>query len=204
MCIRDRPNKAFSAGLFHGEPVGMAADHLKLNLTELAALSERRIYRLTTGQLSGRLPPALARKDRPNMGLMVPQSTAAALVSECRSLCYPSTADSLPTCEDQEDHVAMSTTAARGAAEIAGHARWVLAVELLAASHALWWRLDQGEETLGAGSHAALQVVEATLGGRGSEAPADDMTRLVRAIETGQLRHAAREAIGGFSEVWHA
>ncbi|MCO4747735.1 MAG: aromatic amino acid lyase [Proteobacteria bacterium] len=193
----DHPNKAFSAGLFHGEAVGMAADHLKLTLTELAALSERRVYRLTTGHLSGRLPPALVRGDRPGMGLMVPQTTAAALVSECRALCYPSSADSLPTCEDQEDHVAMSTTSARGAAELAENARFVVAIELLAASHALWWRLDEEPSiVLGAAPRAALAVVEQVLGGRGGEAPSEDIAKLASALASGAIRDAVEAAIG--------
>ena len=105
------PNKAFSAGLFHGEPIGFAADHLKLALCELAAISERRLYRLTTGKLSGTLPPLL--RSGPHLGLVIPQTSAAALVSENRQLAWPASVDSIPTCEDQEDHVAMSTTAAR-------------------------------------------------------------------------------------------
>lgn len=189
-------NKAFSAGLFHGEPVGMAADHLKLALTELTALAERRIYRLTTGHLSGPLPAALVHGDRPNIGMMVPQTTAAALVAECRALCYPSTADSLPTCEDQEDHVAMSTTSARGAAEIVRCARSVLAIELLAASNALWHRLDADQAVLGAGPAAALAAVEAVLGGRGGEAPADDMAKLEAALASGAIRQAVAEVVG--------
>jgi histidine ammonia-lyase len=196
----EEDNKAFSAGLFHGEPVGMAADHLKLVLTELTALAERRIYRLTTGHLSGRLPSALVHGDRPNIGMMVPQTTAAALVAECRSLCFPSTADSLPTCEDQEDHVAMSTTAARGAAEIAHRSRSVLAIELLAASHALWHRLEDGDVQLGKGPAVALGVVEETLGGRGGEAPADDIARLEEALEKGAVREAVGEVVS-LSEV---
>ncbi|TNE84811.1 MAG: aromatic amino acid lyase [Deltaproteobacteria bacterium] len=197
----DDANKAFSAGLFHGEPVGMAADHLKLALTELAALAERRIYRLTTGHLSGRLPPALVHGDRPNMGLMVPQTTAAALVAECRSLCFPSTADSLPTCEDQEDHVAMSTTSARGAAEIAVNARSVLAIELLASANALWYRLDEPGSKLGVGPASALAAVESVLGGRGGEAPADDIAKLEVALRSGVFREAVRQAVGELTEV---
>ena len=84
-------NKAFSAGMFHGEPVGFAADHAKLAICELAALSERRTYRLTTGHLSARLPPLLA--DGPGLGLMTPQVSAAALVSENRRLSVPASAD---------------------------------------------------------------------------------------------------------------
>ena len=66
-------NKAFSAGMFHGEPVGIPLDVLKIAISEVANLSERRLYRLTTGSLSQRLPPALASKDRPELGMMVPQ-----------------------------------------------------------------------------------------------------------------------------------
>ena len=127
----EEPNKAFSAGLFHGEPVGFAADHAKLALCELAALSERRTYRLTTGHLSARLPALLA--DGPGLGLMMPQVAAAALVSENRRLAMPCSVDSLPTCEDQEDHVAMSTTAARRAEEVLRNCEQVIAIELLAA-----------------------------------------------------------------------
>ena len=162
----DGLNKAYSAGLFHGEPLGLAADHLKLVLCELAALSERRIFRLTTGSLSSFLPPLLARQDRPSIGLMAPQTTAAALVSENRSLAYPSSADSLPTCEDQEDLVAMSTTAARRAAEVLENTRLVVAIEWLCASHALWWRQREDSTVcLGEGTSAALSLAEEVLGG---------------------------------------
>lgn len=180
------PNKAYSAGLFHGEPVGMAADHLKLAISELAALSERRIFRLTTGSLSSRLPPLLA--DKPGIGLMAPQTTAAALVSENRSLAYPSSVDSLPTCEDQEDLVAMSTTAARRAREVVENARHVVAIEWLCAARALWVRLDEEPTlTLGVGTRAALDSVEEVLGGRGGEVPSEDMVALSNALQSGQL-----------------
>ena len=89
---------------FHGEPVGIPLDVLKIAISEVANLSERRLYRLTTGSLSQRLPPGLASKDRPQMGMMVPQTTAAALVSENKALGWPASMDSIPTCEDQEDH----------------------------------------------------------------------------------------------------
>ncbi|MDP6934432.1 MAG: histidine ammonia-lyase, partial [Myxococcota bacterium] len=157
-------DKAYSAGLFHGEPVGIAADILKIAVSELASLSERRLYRLTTGSLSARLPPALAHRDRPELGLALPQTTAAALVSENKSLCWPSSVDSIPTCEDQEDHVAMSTTAARGAVRIVENARRVVAIELLGAASALAFRREESPEArLGIGTHAALEQVENVL-----------------------------------------
>jgi len=191
----DHPNKAFSAGLFHGEPVGFAADHAKLALCELAALSERRIYRLTTGHLSSRLPPALA--DGPGLGLMTPQVTAAALVAANRQLAMPSSVDSMPTCEDQEDHVAMSTTAARHAQAVLRNAEQVIAIELLGAAKGLWVRLTEPGVALGIGSAAALEAVQRALGGpRSADVPADDLERLVALVRTGALVRAVEERVG--------
>ena len=153
----DGDNKAFSAGMFHGEPVGIPLDVLKIAVAEMANLSERRLYRLTTGSLSQRLPPALASKDRPVLGMMVPQTTAAALVSENKALGWPASMDSIPTCEDQEDHVAMSTTAARRAASVITNARRVVAIELLGAVRALQFRQSEAPDiTLGRGTAEGL------------------------------------------------
>jgi histidine ammonia-lyase len=176
----DPDDHAYSAGLFHGEPVGMAMDLAKIAVAEVGSLSERRLFRLTTGTLSQRLPPGLARHDRPELGLMLPQTTAAALVSENKALGWPSSMDSIPTCEDQEDHVAMSTTAARRAAEVLVNVRRIIAIELLGASHALAFRRDEDAGlVLGAGTRPALSTVEATLHGfQGDRAPADDIALL--------------------------
>jgi histidine ammonia-lyase len=190
-------NKAFSAGLFHGEPIGMAADHLKLCLCELGAIAERRVYRLTTGNLSARLPPLLAEREGLRMGLMMPQVSAAALVAHNRQLAWPASADSIPTCEDQEDHVAMSTTAARRATEVLRNTEQIIAIELLAAAKGLWARqaADSGV-VLGEGTRAALQAVEATLGGRRtSEAPSDDLVKLVGLVRSGGLVRAVEPVV---------
>jgi histidine ammonia-lyase len=160
LILLDEPdeNKAFSAGMFHGEPVGIPMDVLKIAVSELANLSERRLYRLTTGSLSQRLPPALASKDRPELGMMVPQTTAAALVSENKALGWPASVDSIPTCEDQEDHVAMSTTAARRAARVVENSRRVVAIELLGAVRALEFRIAETPGLrLGAGTAEGLR-----------------------------------------------
>jgi histidine ammonia-lyase len=193
----DDPNKAFSAGLFHGEPIGMACDHLKLCLIELGAIAERRVYRLTTGNLSARLPPLLAEREGLRLGLMMPQVSAAALVAHNRQLGWPASADSIPTCEDQEDHVAMSTTAARRATEVLRNTEHILAIELLAASKALWSRLETDPSVvLGRGTAAALARVEEVLGGRRtSEAPADDLEALVALVRGGGLKHAVTPVV---------
>ncbi|MEN0063774.1 MAG: aromatic amino acid ammonia-lyase [Myxococcota bacterium] len=190
----DDVNRAFSAGLFHGEPVGFAADHAKLALCELAALAERRIYRLTTGHLSSRLPPLLA--DGPGLGLMLPQVAAAALVAENRQLAMPSSVDSLPTCEDQEDHVAMSTTAARRAADVLANAEQVVAIELLGAAKGLWVRKTEGGVSLGRDTGPGLEAVEHTLGGPQTSIPSDDIARLTEAVRQGHIVDAVEKALG--------
>ncbi|MSQ03187.1 MAG: histidine ammonia-lyase [Myxococcales bacterium] len=179
-------NHAFSAGLFHGEPVGIAADAMKIGVSELASLSERRLYRLTTGSLSSRLPPGLAGRDRPDLGMLVPQTTAAALVSENKALAWPMSVDSIPTCEDQEDHVAMSTTAAWRLWEVVQNSRRVVAIELLCASRALRMRLDEARGVrLGAGAEAALPLVEAIVAE--AEVPGDAIERIASRIAAGDF-----------------
>lgn len=189
LILLDEPgeNKAFSAGMFHGEPVGIPMDVLKIAISEVANLSERRLYRLTTGSLSQRLPPALATKDRPELGMMVPQTTAAALVSENKALGWPASMDSIPTCEDQEDHVAMSTTAARRAARVLENARRVVAIELQGAVRALEYRQSQNRGVaLGVGTAEGLSRAAAVLHGLGSGAtPSEEIEALTTWIKDG-------------------
>ena len=174
----DDPNKAFSAGLFHGEPVGLAADHLKLSLSEVGSISERRIFRLTTAILSAELPPLLSRD---GVGLMAPQGTAAALVLENRSLAWPASVDSIPTCEDQEDHVAMSTTAARRAAEVGRNTRDIIAIEFLCALEALRHRCEDASVQLGAGSRVVTRFLEGVVVGNDG-VPSDDIRAISERI----------------------
>ena len=180
-------NKAFSAGMFHGEPIGMAIDSLKIAICELASISERRLYRLTTGNLSQRLPPGLAGKDKPALGMMVPQTTAAALVSENKSLAWPASVDSIPTCEDQEDHIAMSTVAARRCWKVLENARYVIAIELLTAAHALEHRLEENPKyKLGKGSQQGFQLVHDLLFDLDSEVLISDQIEAIsKTIQTG-------------------
>ena len=195
----DGDNKAFSAGMFHGEPVGIPLDVLKIAVAEVANLSERRLYRLTTGSLSQRLPPALASKDRPVLGMMVPQTTAAALVSENKALGWPASMDSIPTCEDQEDHVAMSTTAARRAASVVSNARLVIAIEMLGAVRALQFRLkDEPGVRLGRGTQVGVQRAAGILSNLGpNRTPSEEIEALAGWIEAG----GHRDAVSGLEPI---
>ncbi len=128
-----------SGGNFHAEPVAFAADNLALAIAEIGALSERRIAMLIDDGLS-QLPPFLVRQGGLNSGFMLAQVTAAALASENKSLAHPASVDSLPTSANQEDHVSMSTFAARRLATMAANTRGIVAIELLAAAQGIDFR----------------------------------------------------------------
>ena len=127
---------AISGGNFHAQPVAFAADVISMALCEVGSISERRIAVLIDPKMSG-LPPFLTEDSGANSGLMIPQVTAAALVSENKSLAYPASVDSIPTSAGQEDHVSMAPIAARKAGQIARNAAGVIAVELIAAAQGI-------------------------------------------------------------------
>jgi histidine ammonia-lyase len=125
-----------SGGNFHAEPVAFAADTLALALAEIGALSERRIALLIDSSLSG-LPPFLVREPGINSGFMIAHVTAAAAASENKSLAHPASVDSLPTSANQEDHVSMSTFAARRLQPMANNVTTIVAIEWLAAAQGI-------------------------------------------------------------------
>lgn len=131
---------AVSGGNFHGQPLALAADFLKIALAEIGSISERRIARLVDRRLNEGLPAFLAEKRGLNSGFMATQLTASALVSENKVLAHPASVDSIPTSANQEDHVSMGTIAARQAAEILRNVEYVVAIEILAALQALEFR----------------------------------------------------------------
>jgi histidine ammonia-lyase len=138
------PEKAYSGGNFHGEPIGMAMDFLGIAISELAAISERRIFRLMDEKLNKDLPPMLVNSKEEaglNSGLMMLQYTAAALVLENQTLATPDSVHSLPTSAEQEDHNANSMTAARHARQIIENAAQVLSIELYTGARAMDLRL---------------------------------------------------------------
>ena len=141
--VTDNPlifgDEILSGGNFHGEPVALAADALALAVAEIGALSERRVALLIDPSLSG-LPPFLVEHGGVNSGFMLAQVTAAALASENKSLAHPASVDSLPTSANQEDHVSMSTFAARRLADMAANSAGIVAIELLAAAQGIDFR----------------------------------------------------------------
>jgi histidine ammonia-lyase len=125
-----------SGGNFHGEPMALAADVLAIGISELGAISERRIEKLTNTAFSG-LPPFLTRDAGLNSGFMMAQVTAAALASENKTFCHPASVDSIPTSADKEDHVSMGMGAALKLQPIVTNTYRILAIELTAAAQGI-------------------------------------------------------------------
>ncbi|HEY4595611.1 MAG TPA: aromatic amino acid lyase, partial [Thermoanaerobaculia bacterium] len=136
-----RERLSYSAGNFHGEPVGMAADVLAIALAELASISERRAQMLLDSNQNRNLPSNLVPHRGINSGLMIVQYAAAGIVSENKVLAHPASVDSIPTSANAEDHNAMSTIAARKVRTVLRNAQSVLAIELLVAAQAVEWRV---------------------------------------------------------------
>ena len=127
-----------SAGNFHGEPIAMPMDFLAIAMCELANISERRIYKLVSGTRG--LPSFLVANPGVNSGFMIPQYTAASIVSLNKSLATPSSVDSIPSSQGQEDHVSMGANAAIKLYKVVLNTERVLAIELFNAAQALDFR----------------------------------------------------------------
>ncbi|QKY70687.1 histidine ammonia-lyase [Lentibacillus sp. CBA3610] len=134
--IFDDGELVISGGNFHGQPIALAMDFLKIAIAELANIAERRVERLVNPQLND-LPPFLSPKPGLESGAMIMQYTAASLVSENKTLAHPASVDSIPSSANQEDHVSMGTIAARHAGSIIQNARRVLAIECICALQAI-------------------------------------------------------------------
>lgn len=148
----DNPNifvdedEILSGGNFHGQPLAMALEYMGLALAELGSISERRVYQLLSGTRG--LPLFLIANPGLNSGLMIAQYTGAALVSQNKQLCTPAVVDTIPSSNGQEDHVSMGANSAVKCFQILNNLRNLLAIELLTASQALWFRspLKTGSE----------------------------------------------------------
>lgn len=142
--VTDNPNifveddLILSGGNFHGQPLALVLDFLAIALAELGSISERRTYQLISG-LRG-LPPFLAKDPGVNSGMMIPQYTAASIVSQSKQLCTPASVDSIVSSNGQEDHVSMGANAATKCRRVADNTEKVLAIELLNAAQALEFR----------------------------------------------------------------
>ena len=127
-----------SAGNFHGEPIAMPMDYLALALTELSSISERRIYKLIAGVRG--LPSFLVARPGLNSGFMITQYTAASIVNQSKGLCWPTSCDTIPSSQGQEDHVSMGANSATKLLRVAANTGRVLAIELMTAAQALEFR----------------------------------------------------------------
>ncbi|HET7618222.1 MAG TPA: histidine ammonia-lyase [Vicinamibacterales bacterium] len=176
-----------SGGNFHGAPVGLAADTIVLALAQLATISERRSDRLVNPALSG-LPPFLTPDSGLHSGYMIAQVTAAALVSEIKTLAHPASVDTIPTSANREDHVSMSMAAALKADRAVSLAIRVTAVELLLACQAIDLLAPLATSPALAPVHSLIRSAVPTLDV--DRPPAPDIERIAGWIRTGALERA--------------
>jgi histidine ammonia-lyase len=184
--------ECLSGGNFHAQPVAFAADIMAMALCEIGSISERRVAVLIDPKMSG-LPPFLIPDSGVNSGFMIAQVSAAALVSENKSLAFPASVDTIPTSAGQEDHVSMATHGAVKARRIAGNAAGVIGIELLAAAQGLAFHAPL----------ATSPALEAALAAIRAEVPfyerdrymADDLAWARQAVIDGALSRAVEESL---------
>ncbi|MCW6534920.1 histidine ammonia-lyase [Sphingomonas lycopersici] len=187
-------DEALSGGNFHAEPVAFAADMIAIAICEIGSIAERRIAMLVDPALSG-LPAFLTPRPGLNSGFMIPQVTAAALVSENKQRAYPASVDSIPTSANQEDHVSMAAHGARRLLAMAANAAHVIGIEALAAAQ-------------GCDFHAPLTssgALEAARGAIRGEVPtladdrhfAPDMAKATALVTSGALVKASGATLPG-------
>jgi histidine ammonia-lyase len=140
--------EVISGGNFHGQPMALAFDFMKMAISELADISERRTERLVNPALSEGLPPFLTKHSGVCSGFMIAQYAAASMVSENKIYDHPACVDSIPSSGNQEDHVSMGTTSARTAAMVLDNAEKVLGIELACAAQGIWLREQSGESSI--------------------------------------------------------
>jgi histidine ammonia-lyase len=192
--VTDNPilidGEAVSGGNFHGEPLALTFDYLALALTEWANISERRTYLLLNG--TDGLPVMLISDTGINSGFMLPQYTAAALVSECKVLSHPASVDSIPTSLGQEDHVSMGAASVLKCWQVLDWAETVLAIELLCAAQALDYRLPL---RAGRGPRAAHEAVRRHVAhAEQDRAYGDDIRTCLDLLRSGEILTAIEAA----------
>jgi histidine ammonia-lyase len=186
--------EALSGGNFHGEALGLALDHLCLCLSGFATIAERRIARVVDPDLNNGLPAFLTPDPGRRSGFMLAHYTAASLVSENRSACFPASSDSIPTSAGQEDHVSMGATSARKAAAALANTERVIAIEVLAACQGLDLRAPL---TPAPATEAVLAAVRSVSPALDDDRPLHADIEAVRdLIGAGTLVAAAEDRIG--------
>jgi histidine ammonia-lyase len=187
---RNFEGDVISGGNFHGEPLAFALDFLGIALSALAGISERRIERLVNPALSEGLPPFLAQGAGLNSGFMMPQVTAAALVSENKVLAHPASVDSITTSGNKEDYVSMGMTAAIKLKRIVENTRNVLAIEAMAVAQAIDFLAPLKTSKRGQAAHAAIRSVCPTM--EKDRVMYKDLARLAELIASGKVAGVVR------------
>jgi histidine ammonia-lyase len=179
-----------SGGNFHGEPLAFALDFLAIALSALAGISERRIERLVNPALSEGLPPFLAPGAGLNSGFMMPQVTAAALVSENKVFAHPASVDSITTSGNKEDYVSMGMTAALKLRRVVENTRNVLAIEAMAVAQALDFLAPLKTSKRGQAAHAVIRSVCTTM--EKDRVMYPDFARMAELLAAGRIAEALR------------
>jgi histidine ammonia-lyase len=174
-----------SGGNFHGEPIAFALDFMAIALSALAGISERRLERLVNPALNEGLPPFLAPGAGLNSGFMMPQVTAAALVSENKVLSHPASVDSITTSGNKEDYVSMGMTAALKLRRVVENARNVLAIEAMAAAQALDLVAPLTTGKRGQRACAAIRAVSSKM--EKDRVMYEDFARIAQVIASGKI-----------------
>src|SRR6266852_2013764 len=186
----DGEGDVLSGGNFHGEPLAFVLDFLGIALSALAGISERRIERLVNPALNEGLPPFLAPGAGLNSGFMMPQVTAAALVSENKVLAHPASVDSITTSGNKEDYVSMGMTAALKLRQIVENTRNALAIEAMAAAQAIDFLAPLKTSKPLQHAHAAIRAVCATMDK--DRVMYQDFARIAELIASGKVAEALR------------
>ena len=179
-----------SGGNFHGEPVAFALDFLAIALSALAGISERRLERLVNPALSEGLPPFLAPGAGLNSGFMMPQVTAAALVSENKVFAHPASVDSITTSGNKEDYVSMGMAAALKLKRVAENTRNAMAIEAMAAAQAIDFLAPLKTSRRLQAAHAAIRAVCPTM--EKDRVMYQDFVRIAEVIGSGKIAEAVR------------
>jgi len=186
----DGEGDVLSGGNFHGEPLAFALDFLAIALSALAGISERRLERMVNPALSEGLPPFLAPGAGMNSGFMMPQVTAAALVSENKVLAHPASVDSITTSGNKEDYVSMGMTAAIKLKKVVENTRNTLAIEAMAAAQAIDFLVPLKTSKPLQHAHAAIRAVCARMDR--DRVMYQDFARIAELIAEGKVAEAVR------------
>jgi histidine ammonia-lyase len=185
---------SISGGNFHGQGPAMWLDFLGIIMAEVGNIAERRIFRMVSPELNNGLPSMLVKSPGLNTGLMMPQYTAAALVSDNKTLAHPDSVDSIPSSANQEDHVSMGANAARHTMEIIDNVRNIIAIEFLTAAQAIYLR-PAGPEKLGKGTLPAYKIIRQKIPPLVSDRElSPDIEAIVELIQTDEILNAVKLA----------